>query len=112
MLSECIYTANGGGNINYDMTTIDSGASTDSEHSTPWYETTIPSESVISVYVKSRSYNYDGYFAVVNGTLTWVHGSESTYKYFRVDTSGTYLKIGQEFGSSSQQFDFVTTVKE
>lgn len=98
----------GGGAINYNMQTIAQGSSTDSS----WYTTTIPSDKAISIYVKATSYSYYGYFAVVNGALSWVNGTHTTYDYFAVDTSGEYVKIGQRFGGSSTTFDYVATVSE
>lgn len=104
-LIEVDYGDVGGGALNYDMQTIAQGSSTDSS----WYTTTIPSDKAISIYVKATSYSYYGYFAVVNGVLSWVNGTHTTYDYFEVDTSGEYVKIRQKFGSTSQSFDYVAT---
>ena len=88
----------GGGSVLNTNITNGSYSTTD----TGWYDTTIPTEDVLVVYTKSASYAYYGVFGLVNGVLQWIDGTHTSYDYYRIDTSGSTLKIGQSWGSGSQ----------
>ena len=97
MFQEMMAMGGGGGVSN---TTIIYGSYSNPDGSL--YDTNIPTADVLAVYTKAASYTYYGVFGLVNGVLQWIDGTHTTYDYYTIDTSGSTLKIGQRWGTSSQ----------
>ncbi len=108
MFQRALSGSGGGGGY---ITEFDVKQGTASGGDSVWISTTIPSEDVYYVYVKSNNYTYYGCFAVVNNTLEWVNGTKTTYEYLGARISGSYLEVCQRFSSGSQPMTYVVMTK-
>lgn len=78
------------------------------------YDTQIPIKDIVSAFVRSENYQYAGFFALVDGVITWINGVQQdwTYHYYDCNISGDTLKINQSFSGSTQISDIYVVVKK